>query len=111
MSEFVELHWSTGSIEEARTVCRYLVQNRLVACAQITPWVESIYMWDNALETTQESKVFLKTRRDSVGKIIAVIKDNTSYEVPEVLVFEILDGNKEYLDWLVESTPVLAASK
>ncbi len=105
MSEFVEIHWTTGSIEEGRKVCRYLVQNRLVACAQIVPWVESIYMWDNQLETTQESKVFMKTRRDRVEQIMQTIKDNTTYEVPEILVFDIKDGNADYLNWLKESTP------
>ncbi|MCB1136694.1 MAG: divalent-cation tolerance protein CutA [Chlamydiia bacterium] len=105
MSEFVEMHWTTGSIEEARKVCRYLVQNRLAACAQILPWLESIYMWDNRLETTQESKVFIKTRRDRVQEIIKTIKDNTTYEVPEILVFDIKDGNSDYLEWMKQSTP------
>lgn len=110
MSEFVEIHWTTASIEEARKVCRYLVQNRLVACAQITPWVESIYMWDNQLETTQESKVIIKTRRDRFAVIEDVIVKNTNYEVPEILMFEIADGHNPYLDWMKESTPELAQS-
>lgn len=63
MAEFIEINWTSGSIDEARKVSRYLVQERLVACAQIIPWIESIYMWNNQLETTQESKVTLKTKR------------------------------------------------
>ncbi len=43
MPEFIEIHWTSGSIDEARKVARYLVQERYVACAQITPWVESIF--------------------------------------------------------------------
>ena len=38
MPEFIEIHWTSGSIDEARKVARYLVQERYVACAQISPW-------------------------------------------------------------------------
>jgi periplasmic divalent cation tolerance protein len=105
MSEFVELQWSSGSIDEARRVARYLVNERLVACVQIIPWIESVYQWNNQLETSQESKVLLKTRRDRAEEVIDVIKTNSSYEVPEILLFEIIGGNQEYLDWLKESCP------
>lgn len=103
-STFIEIHWTSGSLDEARKVSRYLVQERLVACAQITPWIESIYMWNNQLETTQESKIVFKTRLDNYDKIKEIIQQNTTYEVPEI-TYTVLDGgNKPYLDWLVEST-------
>lgn len=108
MSDYIEIHWTSGSLDEARRVCRYLVQNRKVACAQIVPWIESIYMWDNQLETSQESKVVMKTRRDRFEEVKQVILDNAKYEVPEILMFDIAGGNEEYLEWLQESTPDFA---
>ncbi|MEC7840311.1 MAG: divalent-cation tolerance protein CutA [Chlamydiota bacterium] len=110
MSEYIEIHWTSGSIDEARRVCRYLVQERLVACAQIIPWVESIYMWNNQLETAQESKVVLKTRLEFFDKIKESITENCSYDVPEITYTVIDDGNKEYLDWLKTSTPEFSTS-
>ncbi len=106
MSEFIEVHWTSGSIDEARRVCRYLVQERLVACAQIIPWIESLYMWNNQLETTQESKVVLKTSASLFDTIKEVIKENSSYDVPEITYIVIEGGNQEYLDWLNESVSV-----
>ena len=105
MADFIEIHWTSGSLDEARRISRYLVQERLVACAQIIPWIESVYMWDNKLETTQESKIVLKTRADKYEKIKEIIQKNCSYEVPEITRFAIDGGNQEYLDWLLESTP------
>jgi periplasmic divalent cation tolerance protein len=102
---FIEIHWTTGSLEEARKVARYLVQERLVACAQIVPWLESIYMWSNQLETTQESKIILKTRASYYDKIREVIQQNTTYQVPEILIFRIEGGNEEYFKWMEESMP------
>lgn len=104
MSEYIEVHWTSGSLDEARKICRYLVQERLVACAQIVPWVESIYMWNNQLETTQESKVVLKTLLEKFDQIKEIITDNCSYEVPEITYTQLDGGNEAYLSWLKEST-------
>ena len=69
MDQLIEIHWACGSIDEGRKVCRYLVQERYVACAEIIPWIESIYMWNNQLETSQESKVILRTRHSKYEAI------------------------------------------
>lgn len=106
MADYIEIHWTAGSIDEARRVCRYLVQERLVACAQIIPWIESVYMWNNQLETGQESKVILKTSKDMFSKVKEVILENSSYEVPEITVLDIVNGNEEYLEWIDESISI-----
>lgn len=107
MADYIEIYWTSGSIDEARKISRYLVQERFVACAQIIPWIESIYMWNNQLETTQETKIILKTRRDRFDEIKKIIMDNSSYQIPEIIFTSIDGGNTEYLNWIEESTPTL----
>jgi periplasmic divalent cation tolerance protein len=104
MSEFIEITLSCGSIDEARKIARLLVKEKLVACAQIIPWIESIYTWDRQLETTQESQVKLKTRKEHFEAIQALVLANSSYQVPEIVYHTIEGGNSQYLDWLKEST-------
>lgn len=104
MSEFIEIQWTSGSLDEARKVSRHLVQERYVACAQIIPWIEAVYMWDNKLETAQESKIVLKTRAENFEKIKEFIERNCRYEVPEITWHSIEGGNQLYMDWLHEST-------
>lgn len=104
MSEFIEIQWTSGSIDEARKISRYLVQERYVACAQILPWIESIYMWNEQLETTQESKIAMKTRSEHFEAIKKIILDNCKYQVPEITFHSIEGGNDEYLKWVREST-------
>ena len=103
MSEFIEIHWTSGSLDEARKISRYLVQERLVACAQVIPWIESIYMWNNQLETAQESKIVFKSHFSAYEKIKKVILDNCQYEIPEIIYHRIEGGNPEYMQWLQES--------
>lgn len=102
--EMIEISWAAGSIDEARKVSRYLVQERWAASAKIVPWIESIYMWNNQLETDQEAQVIFKTRKEYLPLVLEAIKQNTKYQIPEIM-WRTLEGvNEEYFDWLREST-------
>lgn len=103
MANFIEIQWTSGSIDEARRIARYLVQERYVASAQIIPWVESVTMLDNRLDVSQESLVIFKTRSENYDKIKEVIEHNSKYDIPEITWTAIDGGNKDYLDWLEES--------
>lgn len=103
MSELLEITWSAGSIDEARKVSRLLLEEKRVSCAQMTPWVESMYLWDGRLEISQESRVVLKGKREHLEEICNVIKKNSKYEVPEILWRKIEGGNAEYIQWLEQS--------
>lgn len=105
MSDLIEIEWTSGSMDEARIVSRYLVQERLVANAQIIPWIESIYMLDNRLETSQESRIVYRTRRDRFEKVKEVILQNCKYQVPEITFRAIEGGHEPFLSWIEESTP------
>jgi periplasmic divalent cation tolerance protein len=105
MTEFIEIQWTAGSLDEARKVSRYLVQERIVACVQIIPWIESIFMWNNQLDTAQESKIILKTRLELFEKVKRVILENSTYDLPEITYTIITGGHAEYLQWIAENTP------
>lgn len=110
MTDFIEIHWTSGTLDEARKISRYLVQERYVACAQVIPWIESVFMWNNQLDTVQESKIVLKTRLENYEKIREIIEQNCKYEVPEITWTRIDGGNKMYMDWLEESTFIQTAN-
>lgn len=103
MDQYIEVIWTSGSLDEARRVCRYLVQEHLVACAQITPWVESIFLWNKELDVAQESRVIFKTVQKHFDQIVRVIEENTTYALPEILYRKIDGGNEAYLSWISEN--------
>lgn len=97
-----ELHWTSGSLEEARHACHTLVEERLVACAQIIPWIESTYLWQGQIETAQETKVILKALKANRERIVKCLLQLSTYEVPEIVIVPITGGSAEYLEWVID---------
>lgn len=102
----VEVHVTTDSTEEAERICRAVLEARLVACAQITAPISSMYWWRGEIESATELMMILKTRRDLVPDVVRTVREHHSYEVPDIIALPILDGDPEYLDWVREETRV-----
>ena len=87
--------------ESAKKLAYILVQERLAACVQILP-IESVYVWKGEVCNENETMLFVKTKTDHFDKLSAKIKENHSYETPEIIMFPITDGLPEYLLWIGE---------
>lgn len=94
---------AAGSEAEAATIARALVDRRLAACVNVIPGVQSIYRWRGAVHSESEWLLLVKTHRDRFDAVRSAIKELHSYEVPEVVMLEIGDGDAGYLAWLSES--------
>ena len=90
-------------LETARTGARTLVEERLVACGNIVPGVESIYRWEGKVETGEEVLVIFKTTAGNYPALETRVRALHPYEVPEVLAVRVADGLPAYLRWVVES--------
>lgn len=98
------IYITTKDIAEARKIANYLVRQRLVACCNIIPKIESIYHWKNKTEKASESAMFCKTKKSLVFKVIKEIKKMHSYDVPCVVSLEIKEGDKDFLNWILKET-------
>jgi periplasmic divalent cation tolerance protein len=90
----------------ARMLGRTLVDERLAACVQVLPGVESIYRWDGAVETAAETLLILKTTRTRLDALQARLVALHPYEVPELVALPAVAGLPAYLHWVAESTRV-----
>lgn len=95
---------TTNKQGEARSLAEVLVKERLAACVQIIPKIESVYEWEGKVHSDQEYLLFIKTVEGRIADIKKAISKHHSYEVPEFLVVSITDGMDEYLKWMEEGT-------
>jgi periplasmic divalent cation tolerance protein len=93
-----------GSYREARKIARTLVEKRLAACANVvTAPVQSIYRWEEKIETAKEFLLLVKTSRSRFDAVEREIRELHSYDVPEIIAVPIAAGSRAYLNWLSES--------
>lgn len=95
---------STASTEkEAVGIAQALVGQELAACVNVVPAVRSIYRWKGKIWNEVENMMYIKTTGAHFEEVKKVIKELHSYELPEVLVVRIDDGEKNVLNWIGSS--------
>ena len=98
--------FSTCPTDVATEIGRKLVQQKLAACINIIPAVQSIYRWQDAVEETKESLLMIKTSRACYPALEAEIQNLHPYENPEIIVLPIAEGAQAYMQWLLTSCMV-----
>jgi periplasmic divalent cation tolerance protein len=92
---------------EASRLGRTLVEERLAACATLVPSVQSIYRWQDQIETGTETLLLLKTGSAQIAALEARLHALHSYETPEFLILPVEAGSQGYLNWLHASLQAL----
>lgn len=95
---------TAGSADEAARIGRTLVEERLVACANVVGPIRSIYRWQDAVEDAAEHLLVLKARAADVSALETRVQALHSYDVPEVLALPVTAGSAAYLTWLAGAT-------
>ena len=95
---------TAGSMKEARSIAKTMVEKRLAACVNVLPGVVSHFMWEGKMNRAKEVMMFMKTSGRQVPKLCREIRRIHSYSVPEILYFRINGGDREYLQWVHQST-------
>ena len=104
MVEKVLLALSTfPGTEIARQVSDQLVSERLAACANILPSVESIYRWKGNIENGNETLVFFKVSEGRQSAFQDKLRSLHPYDVPEIIFLPVTAGLPDYLRWVAEN--------
>ena len=98
---FSIVYITAGSMDEAKSIGRVLVEERLAACVNIFP-ITSIYRWKDNIEEAGEFVMFVKTVTGKVKDIEKRVKQLHSYEVPCIISFKMDSGSEDYLKWIGE---------
>jgi periplasmic divalent cation tolerance protein len=90
----------------AERIVEQLVQERLIACGNLTADVASVYRWEGAVERAGEILVIMKTTVAQAAEVIRRVRDLHPYDVPEVLFLPVTNGLDAYMQWVRESVAV-----
>jgi len=91
---------TASSAEEAKRIAESLVNQRLAACVQILPGMESVYVWKGETQCESEVLVLAKTTRNNFAELERQVRALHSYETPEIIALPIIAGSLPYLEWL-----------
>jgi periplasmic divalent cation tolerance protein len=97
----VLLYSTWPSREAAIAAGRTLVDERLIACANVLDGSTSIYRWDGAVCTENEAVLLAKTSAERADAAQARLIALHSYQVPCVLQLPVHEAPKPYTDWVL----------
>ena len=94
----VLLAFTTFATEaDAARVARALVEERLVACANLLPGARSLYRWEGAVQDEREVVVLLKTRKQDWTALLSRLHELHPYETPELIAVRVAAGAPRYM--------------
>jgi len=100
MTDKIVVFSTASSAEEAEKIARALVNERLAACVNVIPSVRSFYRWQGKIEDSAEFLLVIKSSRELFDQLRISLEKLHSYEVPEVIAVPVVDGARNYLNWM-----------
>jgi periplasmic divalent cation tolerance protein len=100
MSDAVIVFSTCANRKEARTIARAIVEERLAACVQLLPPIQSVYRWRGAVQESKEILLLFKTTLAQFAALERRISELHGYETPEILAVPVTAGAEKYLAWL-----------
>jgi periplasmic divalent cation tolerance protein len=103
-TEAIVVFITAATREEAERLAEILATQRLAACVQILPEIVSIYLWQGKIERSAEILILAKTTIDKFAELEKTVRENHSYEVPEIVAIPAAAVSAPYLKWLTAET-------
>jgi periplasmic divalent cation tolerance protein len=104
VAEYIEVHTTIDSQEGAQKIANAIVSEHFAACVQISGPITSTYWWQGKMEQTEEWVCTAKTRSELYSKLEHAIREVHTYDVPEILAVNVVEGNADYLNWISQET-------
>jgi periplasmic divalent cation tolerance protein len=97
---FIVVFVTAKDKEEAVKIAQGLLEDKLIACANIMEGVRSMFWWENKIDAGTEVLLVLKTKKSLFNKVDKKVKALHSYKTPEIIALPIVAGSADYLSWI-----------
>lgn len=101
--KIIFIYTTFPEINSARLTAKKLLEEKLIACANVFPEMYSSYWWEGKLEEAKEVVAIFKTTADYFSQCEMTIKLLHPYSIPCLLEIEIPKGNPDYMNWIKEA--------
>jgi periplasmic divalent cation tolerance protein len=104
MSELYEVVITAPDPEWLLAFTRKLVEDGMAASVHNFTPVRSIYRWQGEIYERTEGRASIHTTRSRIAEIVERAKREHPYDVPGISARPIIDGNPDYLAWIMAET-------
>lgn len=88
------------NIEEAESLARKIIEEKIAACVQVLPPMTSFYFWEGDVQKESEHLLLIKTLSTKYAELEKFIQVNHSYDTPEIVALQTSQVAESYLDWM-----------
>ena len=100
MKKIILISTTLEKKEDAERIAEHLLDRKLIACAQISGPITSLYRWKEVTASATEFSLCLKTTETCTETVLSLLHQEHPYELPEVIVQEINYSSPEYSQWV-----------
>ncbi len=104
MTDCIVVLITASQEDEAATIAKTLIDERLAACVNIVKDIRSLYRWQGAVEDEGEVLMVVKTQERLFENLKNRVQQLHSYSVPEIIALPIVKGFENYVQWIKEET-------
>jgi len=91
--------------EVGRQIAWTLLEQRLAACVNILPAINSLYVWEGKLQDEEEVLLVVKSRAELFQEgLLPAVQAVHPYQVPEIIALPVMAGLRSYLEWIDKQT-------
>ncbi len=94
---------TASGVKEARKLAKGILEEKLAACVNLIPNVESHYWWKGKLEKANEVTLLIKTSREQFQTLAGYVRKHHSYECPEIVAIAPNEISPAYRSWWDEA--------
>jgi len=97
------LYSTFPDLDQARTIAHRLLDENLIACANLIPGVLSIYTWKGQRNEDHEIILIAKVHSDRLPSAMQHLRDLHPYELPCITAWPLTAVDPDYLAWAIPS--------
>lgn len=104
MSSCIVIYCTVPTKQDAKSIAKILLTQRLAACINIMEKVQSIFSWHDEICEEKELLMMIKTKSTLFDRVKQAIKLTHPYNIPEIIALPIEQADSEYLEWINTET-------